>query len=93
MIPAGCAALGAADKVKASKETTDPEDITMLLYISAPHLFPDVAPIESQVEATEATVTAPVATVQMNRSKLAMVWHKEFDGKRERMVARWVVDR
>jgi hypothetical protein len=26
------------------------------------------------------------------RPKLKMVWHKEWDGKRERMVAQWVID-
>ena len=26
------------------------------------------------------------------RPQLKMLWHKEWDGKRERMVARWVID-
>lgn len=32
------------------------------------------------------------AVSSSQRPKLAMVWHKEFDGKRERIVARWVIE-
>lgn len=64
----------------------------MLLYIAAPYLLPDIAPLENQVEVPEEPIAAPVAPVQTKCPRLSMVWHQEFDGKRERMVARWVTD-
>lgn len=59
----------------------------MLLFISAPQLHPEV----SQQETLAPSVT-PATPVETKRSGLSMVWRKEFDGKRERMVASWVID-
>ena len=66
----------------------------MLLFISTPELLREVAHLESQVEAPKDSITPPQlpATVQSKRPSLSMVWHKEFDGKCERRVARWVID-
>lgn len=48
---------------------------------------------QSPVTFPELLVSVPqlqASTTQ--RPKLKMVWHKEWDGKRERMVAQWVMD-
>ena len=66
----------------------------MLLFFSSPELLSEVAHLISQVkdQAAEAPMAEPTEVVQPPRPKLSMVWHKEFDGKRERLIARWVVD-
>lgn len=32
------------------------------------------------------------ANASTQRPKLRMTWHKEFDGKRERIVAYWIIE-
>ena len=38
------------------------------------------------------TLVSKASTSVAPRPQLKMVWHKEWDGKRERMVAQWVMD-
>ena len=37
------------------------------------------------------TTPAQPQALKSQRPQLKMVWHKEWDGKRERLVAHWVV--
>ena len=66
----------------------------MLLFFSTPELLSEVAHLEHQLndQASKAPIAEPTEVVQTMRPKLSMVWHKELDGKRERLIARWVVD-
>lgn len=45
-----------------------------------------------QLQAPQESIAPTAAPVQTQRPRLSMVWHKEFDGKRERLVAQWVID-
>lgn len=59
----------------------------MQLLTSAP------ATLSQAVVSTVSPVpTSLLSAPTPQRSKLKMVWHKEFDGQRERMVAQWVID-
>jgi hypothetical protein len=49
--------------------------------------------ISAPAKRSEILVSAPQSeTASTQRPKLKMVWHKEWDGKRERMAAQWVID-
>lgn len=80
------------ESIEGNEANTPTEDTAMLLFISAPELLYEIAHLKSQVEAHKESIASPTSPIQKKRPELSMVWHKEFDGKRERMVARWVVD-
>lgn len=49
-------------------------------------------PAQSLVSAIQPQTSDLQASISSQRPKLRMIWHKEFDGKRERMIARWVME-
>jgi hypothetical protein len=44
------------------------------------------------VEASNTSETALTQKRKTTRSKLSMIWVKEFDGKRQRLVGQWVTE-
>jgi hypothetical protein len=49
--------------------------------------------LQSPATLSQTLVSIPqLQTFTAQRPKLKMVWHKEWDGKRERMVAYWMID-
>ncbi len=49
--------------------------------------------LQSPASLPQTPVSIPqLQTPTAQRPKLKMTWHKESDGKRERMVAQWVFD-
>lgn len=60
----------------------------MQLTASAPAALAKIQIANFQPQAAELPASTPVT----QRPRLSMVWHKEFDGKRDRMVAQWAID-
>jgi len=65
----------------------------MLLFVSSPELLSEATRLESQPQAPQVPQDSIATTASTQRPKLSMVWRKELDGTRERLVAHWVVDR
>lgn len=47
---------------------------------------------QSPATHSQLLVFAPQLQASMRRLKLKIVWHKEWDGKRDRIVAQWMID-